>query len=156
MKITILLLTFFVVASSPSMAGEFKIGPYCHADSADPYLCVKDLLEDWTCRDGMVFYEAGSALSRTFCAHPKLVLEALIAVPPDLEVWIERMPTHTFFIMEHPQSEFGISAAAHLQELRSCMLEQAEALIDDEQVGAAARALLDTLKETEIRYVDQT
>jgi len=156
MKAAILLLTVVAVIPSWSTAGTFVIAPYCDAESAEPDVCVAQLVEEWTNRDGMIFYEAGSALSRSFCDHPGLVLEALKSVPSDFDNWVARMPTHTFFIMDHPQSEYGIAATAYLEGLRSCMRKEAESLLDDEEVAAAARVLFNSLMETEIRYVDQT
>jgi len=154
MKLTAIAFTAFLVFASVAVPGEFQIGPYCDNETPAPDECVTELVTGWEHRDGEAFWKFGSALSNSFCVHPKAVLTALSVDPADLESWVDRLSDHTFTVFDHADSQFGVDATEHLADLKTCMIERATILVDDVEVGIAAKELLDELKTIEVRYID--
>ncbi len=154
MKLTAVAFAAYMVFASAAMSGEFQIGPYCDNETSAPDECVMDLVSHWEHRDGEAFWKFGSALSNSFCVHPKAVLTVLSVDPANLESWVDRLADHTFTVFDHADSQFGVEATKHLTHLKTCMIESATILVDDIEVGIAAKELLDELKKTEVRYID--
>ena len=151
--------TFIIVSllSAASLtAGDFRVGPFCEPDHPDPVGCVGKLMEDWSNRDGMLTYEIGSAISRSFCAHPQAVLRALARSERDADAWLASLGSHTFWVGDHADTAFGSEATTHLRELKICMIENARSLVDHDEVGPMADRLLQELRQTTIRYVDES
>lgn len=121
----------YMLSASAALSGEFQIGPYCDSETPVPDECVMELVSGWEHRDGEAFWKFGSALSNSFCVHPKAVLGALSVDSANLESWVDRLPDHTFTVFDHADSQFGVEATEHLTHLKTCMIESATILVGD-------------------------
>ena len=135
-------------------ASEFEVGPFCGPDNPDPPACVDALVADWKMRDGAAFWDVGSALAESFCAHPRLVLTRLSQQPAVLDSWVGTLPESTFFVFDHADTTFGTEATEHLLSLKACMLHGLSTLVDDPEVGVAARHMFQVVQNTQVSYVD--
>ena len=154
MKRFLVVTAFCSVLATVSHAAKFQVGPYCMPDDPDPASCIAKLVHYWEHRDGAGFWEVGSALSESFCVHPRKVLLALSGKRINLDSWTEDLPFHTFVVYDHADTEFGVSATAHLIDLKACMVSQANRYLEDPDVGEAAEHLLAVLNQTEVAYID--
>lgn len=92
MKQAVVTVVALCAAASPAASGEYQVEPYCDNETPEPEKCVLELVSRWEHRDGAAFWEVGTALSDSFCAHPKIVLGALSNEPANLDSWVDRLP----------------------------------------------------------------
>ncbi|MDX2035056.1 MAG: hypothetical protein SFX72_00270 [Isosphaeraceae bacterium] len=114
---------------------------------------VPRLIAEWKRRDGAMWVEVGTQLSKKFVANPVELIRELRRSPDDLFAWVDSLQQNTFTMFE-AESEVDVELyQAYYIKFLDLMKNAAESLFgtDCDQEGRRIRNALDSIRVEPIR-----
>jgi hypothetical protein len=105
------------------------------------------LFHRWETRDGAAVFEVSHALSQEFVRQPRPFLVAMSTRPETWRSWLEGLPDQTFRV-------FIAGQKPQYESLRTQMLQRADRLLSDPDVGTLAKELKRRLVKVKVREVE--
>lgn len=113
---------------------------------------ISDLLDQWRRRDGALFQEVGTKLSKALVDSPRTFLQAMANDSESFDSWIEGIQTHTFTLYESDGELEDDLYTAYYQKLKTLMEDRVRSMLDTELDKEASR-VLSALLGTTIRRI---
>ena len=113
---------------------------------------ISDLLDQWRLRDGALFQEVGTKLSKALVNSPSAFLRAMASDPESFDSWIQGIETHTFTLHESDGELEDDLYAAYYEKLKTLMENRLREMLGTELNEEASR-VLGALKDATIRRI---
>ena len=115
-------------------------------------ISVPDLIVQWRRRDGAMFQEVGTRLSKALVQSPRAFLEAMAKDPDSFDSWTKGVETHTFTVYESDGELEDQLYTAYYQRLKELMEDRLRPLVGTD-LGSEASRVLAALNRVTIRRI---
>ena len=138
----------------PAVEWALDFGPYL-LEALEEHvgkISIPDLIARWRRRDGALFYEIGTDLSKALAKSPRAFLRAMANDPESFDSWIQGLETHTF-ILHAPDDDLEQELyRAYYEKLKHLMEDRLRSLLPTDLKDEASRVLT-ALSDVNIREI---
>ena len=113
---------------------------------------IPELIVQWRRRDGALFQEVGTDLSKALVKSPRAFLRAMANDPESFDSWTRGIEAHTFTIHEANDELEDDLYTAYYEKLKALMEDRLHALVATDLDNEASR-VLSALSEVAIRRI---